>query len=440
MNRRGQALPLIGLAALVLVSFAGFAVDVGYHQYQQRVQQTATDSAALAGARELASNSWKTAAQQDATLNGYTDNEGKNGCDNSTVGLVCVLVDNPPVSPDAYAGNTKAVEVRISVNHPTFFERVAGYTTATVVTKAVAVLKPTPSQNCVFVLNGSQNANFNGQTGGGVVTAPDCGMVFNGGANFHGATVTAGALECVKTCSGGTYTSATPEPAAPASDPCNSMAFCATLAASTPGGLTPSNTCSSPQPAPSIDKSGNVEVLTGCYNGLNLAKATNVTFDCGFYVITGTLNIHNTNKNAPPITVNQKCGTSGSSGVTFYVTGNGAVDMQNDLINLSAPTTGDYSEFNAGEQNVFVYQTPTDANTLNLQSASCSGSGTCATLMNGLVYAPSANLNYNKATTTTSGDVLIVAGELNANGGLTSLINAPGGPPAITVLVPVLGE
>ena len=42
-NERGQILPLIGISLAVLMGFAGIGVDVGYLEYRQQAQQTATD-------------------------------------------------------------------------------------------------------------------------------------------------------------------------------------------------------------------------------------------------------------------------------------------------------------------------------------------------------------------------------------------------------------
>lgn len=428
IRRRGQTLPLVAIALLVLLGAAAFAVDTGYHQYQQRMQQTAADSAALAGARELSMGDWFAAARQDAANNGFSDNTGQTTCPaGGAVGQVCVEVYNPPQAGDAYAGNPQAVEVDVTANHATFFEQLFGYNNVPVSTKAVAVLRQVPSNNCLYVLNGP--ANFNGQTGGGTVNAPNCGLMFNQAANFHGATVTAASIDCASTCSNGTFTSATPQPVAPASDPCPAINYCAHLA-------NPAPTCTSTMAAPSFPTGGTAIVQPGCYGNLNLTRASTVTFQCGFYIFTGTVNA-STSGPGTPIQINQDCGTTGPSGVTFYVTGVGSLNLRNDVINLAAPTSGDYNEYSAGEQNVLIYQTPGDTNTLNMQSASCAG---CNSYFSGMIYAPSATLNYNQYTTTTTGQVLIIVGTLNANGGINTILTGPGGPPGTTVTVPVLGE
>jgi len=430
-SQRAQTLPLVAVALLLLLGIAGFAVDVGYHQYQQRMQQTATDSAAITGAKEETLGSPAPAAQQDAANNGYTDNSGGQPCDDtSPIGRICVVVNHPPVSPDAFANDSTAVEVQITVYHPTWFERVFGINKAPVTTKAVAALKTEPSNNCLYVLNGS--ANFNGQTGGGTVNATNCGLVFNGTTNFHNATVTADSIQCASTCSQGTFTQATPEPAAPASDPCGAISFCAAMA-------NPAPTCVNPTAISVNSPTVSQTITPGCYSGINVSKVQNVVFQCGLYVITGTLNARpNGGSNAAPNNITDDCGTTGPNGVTFYIATGGSIDMGNDNIILAAPTTGTWSQsYTSGEQNVLIYQVPGNTNTVNMSSASCAG---CSSYFTGMIYAPSANMNYNQYTTTTQGNVLIIVGTLNANGGINSIFNAPGGPPSYDVQVPYLGE
>ena len=52
-GQAGQTLPLVALWLMVLMGFGGLAVDVGYWEYQQREQQSATDAAAIGGAQQL---------------------------------------------------------------------------------------------------------------------------------------------------------------------------------------------------------------------------------------------------------------------------------------------------------------------------------------------------------------------------------------------------
>jgi hypothetical protein len=54
-----------------------------------------------------------------------------------------------------------------------------------------------------------------------------------------------------------------------------------------------------------------------------------------------------------------------------------------------------------------------------------------------MIYAPTANLNYNQGTSQNNGTIMIVVGSLNYNGTTTSLFGVPagvGGTPSIAVL------
>lgn len=387
---------------------AAFGVDIGYAQYRQRMQQTATDSAALAAGYELLNGNFVAAGKQDASTNGYTDSrDGSGNCQSSAT---CVQVLNPPVAPDAFAGNTSSVEVIITSPNPTFFARAFGISQGTIGTKAVATLVTQTSNDCIVTLNGA--ANFNGAS----LNAPNCGLMLNGGGNFNNATVNAGSIRCAIACNaGGTFTGAVPTLSAPGSDPCPAITYCAYFAKNPP-------TCNS-KPAITIPKSGPVLVSPGCYDSSNMVNLSNqnVTFGCGLYVIQTTLNVSSTG-NKPPVNINQNCTAPG--GVTFYIDTGGQVSFKNANMNIFAPTSGDYSQYASGEQNMLFYQVPGNTNTLLLQSASCQ---TCTDYVRGMMYTPSANLNYNAAGNYQTGSgVLIVAGSANFNGNLANVFGATG--------------
>ncbi|HEY1422618.1 MAG TPA: pilus assembly protein TadG-related protein, partial [Candidatus Acidoferrum sp.] len=52
-KQSGQVLVGAALALVVLCGFAGLAIDMGTLRYQKRLQQTAADSAAIAGAQNV---------------------------------------------------------------------------------------------------------------------------------------------------------------------------------------------------------------------------------------------------------------------------------------------------------------------------------------------------------------------------------------------------
>lgn len=418
-SQRGQVLPLVGIAMVLLLGAAGFAVDVGYHQYRQRLQQTATDSAAVAAAQELNSGNFVAAGRRDAASNGFTDGTVNGTC---AATATCVAV-TPPRAPDLYAGAQGAVEVMITSPNATFFEKAFGITNVSITTKAVGILIDENSNTCLVTLTGGANLN------NGAVNAPNCGLAFNGPTNFHGATVDAAAIDCAASCSNGTFTQASPTTTAPASDPCPTIAYCSYMSDHPP-------TCTS-QPAVPKPKSGPVVLQPGCYGGGTTITNSDVQFTCGLYVIQGSFSIfpNGKAKNAPPNNVSQACSPPG--GVTLYVDTGGSLNLRDVTVNLSAPSTGDYTQYSSGEQNVLVYQVPGNQSTVNFQSVQCT---TCAINLTGMLYAPSANLNYNASSGSSSGDgVLIITGTANLNGGFSGLFSAPGSGTIVTKTA-VLGE
>jgi uncharacterized membrane protein len=105
--QKGQVIPLIALSLGALLGFGGIGVDVGYLEYRQQAQQSATDAAAAGGAEALLragcpSTQANAVANSDAASNGF-----QNGINNVTV-----TVQNPPTS-GPFAGNDCAVYVNV---------------------------------------------------------------------------------------------------------------------------------------------------------------------------------------------------------------------------------------------------------------------------------------------------------------------------------------
>ena len=53
-SEAGQALAVTVVAMVALIGFAGLGVDMGMLRYEKRLQQSAADAAAIAGANDLA--------------------------------------------------------------------------------------------------------------------------------------------------------------------------------------------------------------------------------------------------------------------------------------------------------------------------------------------------------------------------------------------------
>src|SRR5579862_2005997 len=95
-NQRESGFTILAYALMIFVvlGFTGLSVDVGYLQWQRRLMQSAADAAAMGALREMElgrTNSQPqydltTAAQTDASMNGFTNGQG-----NTTV-----TFNNPP--------------------------------------------------------------------------------------------------------------------------------------------------------------------------------------------------------------------------------------------------------------------------------------------------------------------------------------------------------
>lgn len=380
---RGQVLPIVGLALVVLLGIAALAIDVGYWRYNQRIQQTAADSAAIAGASELAPQSLSVvtaAARQDATLNGFT-HDGVN---------VNVQVNWP------YNANTSEVEVIVGANHPNFFARIFGLNSQWVSARAVAGVS-SYNRDCIVGLSTtSTSVLFNGST----VNAPRCGIIANNNMTINGATVTAWMIGYAGTHidNGSTYHSSHPAHALAVSDPCPTTTGCAYLKAHPPT----TGPCMSPT----------------LYNGLSTATlwpghycsnviingCTNVVFEPGVYDFDNGL------------TANGVSNVSGS-GVTLYNNG-GQLTINGSTMNMTAPSSGN-------TQGVLFYQNPADSSPFVVNGSGGTGYA-------GMIYFPSSQITING---TLSSWLFIVGDTIVINGAGTNVPDAsfPGGGRAVLV-------
>ena len=376
-GERGQVIPIVALALTVLFGAAALAVDVGYWRYQERLQQAAADSAAVAGASELALGvaGADSAATHDATLNGFTDD-----------GVNTRVVTNWPPTSGSYSGNTSAVEVIIRKNQPGFFGKVVGFNTQWISARAVGLVS-SYGRFCIYGLSTSgTSVLFNGST----VNTPKCGIISDADMTINGATVTAFSLGYVGAVvnNGSTYPSngAQPKKALVTSDPCPTIAGCAWIKAHPPS----SGPCLSPT----------------VYNGLATATlnpgryctnviingCTNVVFNAGLYEFDAG------------VTANGVTNVSGSN-VTIY-NNSGSLVINGSVVNLSAPTTGN----TAG---VLFYQNPADTNAF---VANGSGGGYA-----GMIYFPTSQLTING---TLSQWLLLVGSTVVINGSGTNVSSA----------------
>ncbi len=374
----GQALVAATFALVVLLGAAGLAVDLGYLRYQRRLQQSAADSAALAGAAEAAAGNAITAAKQDAALNGFT----------SGVGNVTVTV-NPAFPFGAVTG----VQAQVSAVHPTFFMRIFGVNTATVSTVAVATTGS--GKNCVYTLNTFGTALNNS----GTVTAPGCGIIDDSNL-LNTGSINAASVAVHGTASGSLTIPAAIAGIVEAADPLFR------LTAPGRGGCQPNGnitgTTGPPPPA----------LMSGTYcTGITVTGNKNVTLTAGTYVITGGGIVLN------------GTGTITGTGVTLYVAP-GAGSISINTAPGSAQTLQLQAATNGALAGILFYQDPANTLTANI-------TGNAASRFQGTFYFPKAQLNLAN-TGTSAAYTLAVAKSLSLSGTVrfaSNFASLPGGSP-----------
>jgi hypothetical protein len=445
MNRRkqsGQALAFTAVALVVLCGFAGLSMDMGMLRYQKRLQQTAADAAALAGASNLTFGGVQAGALAAATSDGFTDNTGGGSCTDSTntaVGSITVTICNGPqdriingitvpggphtsditTSSGAVAPAADYVEAIVSVVHPTYFMQIFGVTSETVIARAVATnysgAVTGTNDGCMWTLFPPSTTGINGVNvqGSAQLIAPNCGILDNGNydptGNSPNLIIQAGSFSVSGTDTGSkklptcTETpNSCPTYAAPAAgDP---------LAALQP----PCTSCGGGTPY-SLNTTGTIPCSGTCtYSDISLSGNGTVTFSPGTYIIDGTTGI---SCSGTPTIV--------GTGVTFYFT-NGATwnCTGNDLITLTAPTSGTYTD-------ILMYQNPAYPSNPSL-------GGNTGSTYNGILYFPTAEVTFYGNSTGNNGGIttdIVVAASVNFFGNpivyLAGIAGLPAPPPPV---------
>jgi hypothetical protein len=432
-RERGQTLPITGICLVLIFSFAALAIDAGYLEYKQRLQQTAADAAAIAAAWSLiAGNSQSStavlnAAQTSAATNGFTDDGGA---------TVSVKAGAPgtlgPSSPNA--GNSNAVEVDVTAKYPAIFSAIVGHANNWVSARAVAIVQNQVGGPCIWALHGDFTDNV------GTVNGP-CGIVAskNVQANNCAAwTITSIAAGGHSTCFPSGAAVSQTVPSSGIVDPCYTIPGCVRLAMTSPTGLAPlyplgstpgtgpatDQLFSSCLPAPGLLSGVTQALVPECYAGL----PDGGTFDLtpGVYVFQG--DVGKTNG------VSLTCSTcvQGSTGVTLVVGGqinlNGGTTTLNAAPNYTGtgtPTVDLSTVGSNGVPGVLLYQPNTGTSPENFSAQS----------LLGMIYAPNEHINLNAGSTLTV--TFVVAGDLVLNGGVVQI---PTGNGYGASQVPVLAE
>jgi hypothetical protein len=165
-SQKGQALILIALAVVGLVSFSALAIDGGRVLSDRRHAQNTADTSVLAAAlAKIKGDDYVQAAKERATNNGYTT-----GVDNAEV--IVVLCSDPSLPADDKCqgidttASSEYIRVRIHSFVPTTFARVLGRTQVENTVEAIARVQGSSSTSGSALFNGSAMVATSGQTSG----------------------------------------------------------------------------------------------------------------------------------------------------------------------------------------------------------------------------------------------------------------------------------
>ena len=428
-SEAGQALVFgVVILGIALMGFAGLGIDVGMMRYQKRLLQNAADSAAIAGATNLAYSGVATAAQNAAAADGYTSLTSNSGTCPTSVTSDTITVNNPPQTGPHSSGASASsyVEVCMARLQPTFFMRILGVANQTVSARAVATNLGGGgnTDGCMFTL-GSPTSSIEGVnvTGSVAINASSCGIVDNGNFNTTGKAFdvctasfavngTAGSTGTGSTACGSKGVFCTSAPTCPATgapavgDPLAYLTAPPKPANATcPTTIGNSGSCTTTAQGTSVVTDSTTVLSPGTYSNLVFGKNSTTTLGAGTYYIDGT----------PGITFNGGGSVSGTN-VTFYFTGSATINATgggNKLdMQVSAPTTGTYA-------GILFYQDPNDLSPPTL-------GGDNNTNLTGALYFPTVQLTLfgNANLNASSSYSLVVAKALAMTGNPTLYLNS----------------
>lgn len=380
----GQALYLIVAFIVVLMGFASLGVDVSMLWATQLRMQTAADAGAVAAANALNSGigTVSTAAKAATTQNGFTNGAGTAGNTN----LVTVTINNPPKSGN-YTSNAQAVEVIVQQSQPTFFMRVAGFSTVAISARAVAL--PSSGQDCIYALDPSASGAL--QVNGSAQLGGSCGVLVNSTSSSAISSNSSGTVTCSHTGCVGKNSGVT----------CTPHEVTGIAAFSDPLATLPTPSTSSKCTKVSFDRSGNATCSAGNYYcATTIGLGQTVTLGSGVVSFDS-------------ITI-QTGGTLNGSGSTIYLKSGSCTMSSWSQVNLSAPTSGTYA-------GILFFQDRSNSTAATLNS------GTGVT-MTGSLYFPAATVNFNGNGWGTSGSYannysIVVADKVILNSGTTLSVN-----------------
>ncbi|MHA1151454.1 MAG: pilus assembly protein TadG-related protein [Alphaproteobacteria bacterium] len=387
-DRMGGVFIYAAIAAPVVIGAAGLSVDVGMWYANKRLIQSAVDSAALAGALELRrsngnATSIANAVNADALINGYSTAAGD------------IITIEPSTSP--------LVAVTIIRTVPGLLSQVVFTETTNV--RARAVARADVNDSCIWSLNPTAAQAIN--TVGSADVSLGCGMIANtddpDGIHKEGSGCLAASEFKVaggydETLNSGCPLDPVPETSIPpADDPLASL----------PAPSYSSSPCFGEGGGPNPNKvtgGDNQTFVPGVYcKNIEINTSGIVTFEPGLYVLDGV-----------GLKITGGSTVVGTGGVTFYLSPTGGMNDGVDIagtgnVTLNAPTSGAYA-------GILIYQ---DRNTAANITHKMSGGSTM--LLDGIIYAPSTDVEFTGGSSVDSSSIVIIADEVEFKGGDTFL-------------------
>jgi Flp pilus assembly protein TadG len=415
-DESGQTLVLVAaFMGIVMLGFLALALDIGYVFQQKRLAQSAADAAVVAYVEEQSagdSGNAQAAANAIAKLNGFDVSATTNP---ATVSI------GAPTSGN-YSGSGSYYQAIVSKPVPTLLlSAFLGKTkTMTVSGRAVAG-GGLSSPSCVCLegttgqdLNMSNNAQISSSACGVVVNSSSSNAVgFVGSAGISSlslATVSSTWDNSTNINNGGTLNntkvilgiSTSCSPATPAVPTYNSAECTADPLTHYGNGGSSYSVGPSSNASYTTTQSGNL----ACYTSLTVgANNDAVNINPGIYVINGG-ELHFESGSGG-------YSNTGGSGVTFFLTGNASLVIDNGAnVNLTAPTSGTYD-------GIVIYQDPggtPSTDTGDTEPISIQGGAN--TVFTGAIFAPLSNVTLGNGSGTTF-TAEIVAKTLTMNGGGT---------------------
>jgi Flp pilus assembly protein TadG len=411
----GQALIMTAAALLVLMGFAGLAIDIGVMRYEKRLQQTAADAAAIAGASDIILGLGSTAitdgAQDAASRVGFTDNGGgqvSNCAAGAAVGTVCVQVNNPPAT-GPHLGNIDYVEVLVAVVQPTYFMKIMSINSQTITARAVAAnLGPAIGDGCMYVMGlpaeGLQGLDMSGNA---ILNAPNCRIVDVGDYSPSGGgfTINAYSIGVSGNLSGG---------GSGRSVTCVSSGPCPTFGIPASGDPLQNLLPPSMPPTPSGNTLSTLN--PGTYSSINLGSGSTVTMNPGLYYVNG-----------PGVSITGNAVVTGS-GVMIYLTGDAGISIAGTAhVQLTAPNNTPSSGTYPG---ILIFQDQHD-----VANATIGGDNT--SFFDGALYFPEAKLTFSGGAGGGFNVAIVDADQVVLGTGSNTVVNLQGSaglPPGVNLI------